>query len=125
MEFVMILLVVGFVSFMFMGITYIIKHDKLVIINRLEQAVASEDTSHLPPLFDKPLHVRVAGIFSPLLNRIAARLVSANKRDIYETRLAEAGHPWGMNADSFILGKYILVAVLLGIGCLLYTSRCV
>jgi hypothetical protein len=35
MEFVMILLVVGFVSFMFMGITYIIKHDKLVIINRL------------------------------------------------------------------------------------------
>jgi hypothetical protein len=33
MEFVMILLVVGFVSFMFMGITYIIKHDKLVIIN--------------------------------------------------------------------------------------------
>ncbi|MDI9480027.1 MAG: type II secretion system F family protein [Syntrophomonadaceae bacterium] len=118
MEFVMILLVVGFVSFMFMGITYIIKHDKLVIINRLEQAVASEDTSHLPPLFDKPLHVRVAGIFSPLLNRIATRLVSANKRDIYETRLAEAGHPWGMNADSFILGKYILVAVLLGIGIL-------
>src|SRR5690606_16836924 len=67
---------------------------------------------------DKPLHVRVAGIFSPLLNRIATRLVSANKRDIYETRLAEAGHPWGMNADSFILGKYILVAVLLGIGIL-------
>ena len=118
MEFVMLLLVVGFVSFMFMGITYIIKHDNLAIINRLEQAVASEDTSDLPPLFDKPLHVRVAGIFSPLFNRITTRLVSANKRDVYETRLAGAGHPWGMDADSFVLGKYILVVVLLGVGIL-------
>lgn len=118
MEFIMILLVVGFVSFMFMGITYIFKHDKLAIINRLEQAVASEDTSHLPALLDKPLYVRVAGIFSPFFNRITARLVSANKRDIYETRLAGAGHPWGMNADSFVLGKYILLVVLLGVGIL-------
>lgn len=118
MEFLLFLLVAGSVSFLFMGIVYTIKHDKIVIISRLEQAVSSEEQSNLPPLFDKPLHVRITGIFSPFFRRAANRLVSANKREVYETRLAGAGNPWGMNADSFIVGKYIFAAVLLGVGIL-------
>lgn len=118
MEFMLFLLVTGLVSFLFMGIVYTIKHDKIVIMSRLEQAVANEEQSNLPPLYDKPLHVRIAGIFSPFFKRAANRLVSANKREDYAERLAGAGNPWGMTADSFIVGKYVLTAVLLGVGIL-------
>jgi len=116
MELVLAILIAGLVSFIFMGLVYTVKHEKLAVMSRLEQAVLAEESSNLPPMLDKPLHVRIASIFAPLGRRITSRLVSANKREVYETRLAGAGNPWGMNADSFIMAKTILAVVMVGIG---------
>lgn len=118
MEIVLSLLIVGLVSCVVMGVIHYVKHDRLLILNRLEQAVYTEDQSNLPPMFDKPLHIRIAAILFPFYQKIANRLVSSNKREAYERRLTEAGNPGGLTASNFIMGKYLLAFIFLIIGLL-------
>lgn len=118
MEIILSLLMVGLVSFMVMGVIHYVKHDRLLVLNRLEQAVYTEDQSNLPPMFDKPLHIRILAIIFPFYQRMADRLVSSNKREAYERRLTEAGNPGGLTASNFIMGKYLLAFIFLVIGLL-------
>lgn len=113
----MLLAVSGWVAFTSMAVIYMVKHDKLLILDRLEQAVFNEEQTHLPPMLAKPLHVRMAGMLWPYYQRIANRLVSRNKREEYERRLAQAGHPGGITPAGFITGKYLLTffSLLLGL----------
>ncbi len=118
MEIVLSLLIVGLVSCVVMGVIHYVKHDRLMILNRLEQAVYIEDQSNLPPMLDKPLHIRIAAILFPFYQKIANRLVSSNKKEAYERRLTEAGNPGGLTAANFIMGKYLLAFIFLIIGLL-------
>lgn len=116
MEAVLILLVVAFVASIIMAIILIVKRERLLVLHRLEEAVYIENEVVGHPVLAVPFRIRMAGLILPWIQKISNRVVSNNKKEVYEHRLAQAGHPWGMNAANFIIGKYILILLLLFFG---------
>ena len=123
MEIILILMLMGFVSSLYMAIILIVKRERLLVLNRLEEAIFAEEEVSGHPILANPLRVRMADLILPRLREISNRLVSNNKKEVYEHRLARAGHPWGMNAASFILGKYIFIFLLLIFGIISHNAN--
>jgi tight adherence protein C len=71
----------------------------------------------LPPELQLPLRQRLQLLVGPVFERISRRL-PRQKQQLYENKLMAAGYPHGMNASSFLLLKYLSVAVFTIIGIL-------
>ncbi len=100
-----------------LGFLYSINNTKLRIKERLASYTSEPEKSTLSPELNQPFKKRV---FIPILqhfNRIAGKIISGDKKQVYEKRLQAAGNPYGLNAQSFVVLKYsvLLLALLLGI----------
>lgn len=116
METILLLMVMGFAFSICMAIILRIKRERLLVLNRLEEAIFAEEEVSDHPTLANPLRVRMADLILPRLRKISNRMISNNRKEVYEHRLAQAGHPWGMNAGSYIIGKYIFILLLLIFG---------
>jgi len=116
METILLLMVMGFAFSICMAIILRIKRERLLVLNRLEEAIFAEEEVSDHPILANPLRVRMADLILPRLRKISNRMISNNRKEVYEHRLAQAGHPWGMNAGSYIIGKYIFILLLLIFG---------
>ncbi|NLT20998.1 MAG: type II secretion system F family protein [Syntrophomonadaceae bacterium] len=116
METILLLMVMGFAFSICMAIILRIKRERLLVLNRLEEAIFAEEEVSDHPILANPLRVRMADLILPRLRKISNRMISNNRKEVYEHRLAQAGHPWRMNAGSYIIGKYIFILLLLIFG---------
>ena len=100
-----------------LGFLYSLNRTKLLINERLVSYTAEPEKSVLSPELNKPLKDRILVPVFQHFNRVVGKVISGEKKQVYEKRLQAAGNPYGLNAQNFIVLKYsaLVLALLLGI----------
>ncbi|WP_054697135.1 type II secretion system F family protein [Syntrophomonas palmitatica] len=120
------LLVTGFfltIASLTMGIIHMVKRDRLTVLDRLDSLERDERSNQLPPELQLPLMQRIQSFVKPVFRNISQRL-PRQKNQVYENKLMAAGYPHGMDASSFVLLKYLSVAVFAVMGLISHNVTC-
>ncbi|PKM76269.1 MAG: secretion system protein [Firmicutes bacterium HGW-Firmicutes-15] len=117
MEIVLFSLISLTVTTLVLGFLYSINSTKLLINDRLAGYTCEPEKNALSPELNQPLKDRVLMPVFQHFNRVAGKIITGEKKQVYEKSLQAAGNPYGLNAQSFIVLKYavLLLALLLGI----------
>jgi len=117
MEIILLGLITLTISALVLGTMYSINGTKLLIKYRLEAYTCEAEKGNLPPELNRPLKDRVLLPIFQGFTRIFSKIVSGDKKQAYEKRLKAAGNPYGLNAVSFLVLKYLVLflALLLGV----------
>lgn len=99
------------VVFLLMALIYVKNHKKLVIQTRLEDYTRDTDKIFLIPELNQPLGIRLRTVISRVMRRISGRMVPGRKKEAWARRLVAAGNPCGLDADSFLLLKYLFIVI--------------
>jgi tight adherence protein C len=95
-----------------MGLGYTMARDRISIVQRLEHYTEDEKETVYQELAE-PLSERV---FKPLWNRLMSnikRAIPQEKAVTYEQKLTLAGYPHGLDAETFVVVKYTVLAVMI------------
>ena len=95
-----------------MGLGYTMARDRISIVQRLEHYTEDEKETVYQELAE-PLSERV---FKPLWNRLMSnikRAIPQEKAVTYEQKLTLAGYPYGLDAETFVVAKYTVLAVMI------------
>lgn len=117
MEFIILGFVTVTVTAAAMGIICIINREKLMITERLDKFAKDSSSVYLPPEFNLSFKDR---IFKPIIDyfmSFSSKMISKDKKEVYEMKLMAAGYPLGLTAESFVLFKYgiLTVTIILGL----------
>lgn len=116
-EYILIILASVTVTTLILGIIYTINRRQLMLNARLEAIGSGTARDTLPPELQKPLKERVRAMILPSLLKLAGKM-PRHQQDIYEQRLTNAGNPHNMEAATFLLFKYGILAIFAIIGLL-------
>lgn len=89
---------------------------RLVVLDRLEQYTREEENRYLPAELAAPLKERLGNGLLQFFTRISGKLIPGNKKALYRQKLLTAGEPWGINAETFLLFKYLFLLIMLILG---------
>src|SRR5665647_2126888 len=106
MEIIIFSLISLTVTTLVLGFLYSINNTKLLIKERLASYTCEPEKNALSPELNQPLKDRVLMPVFQYFNRVAGKMISGDKKQVYEKRLQAAGNPYGFNAQSFIVLKY-------------------
>jgi tight adherence protein C len=93
------------------AIIFTCKRRKLVIMQRLKDLSREADEVYLPPALNRPLTERLGSLLGQFTSWTSARFVPKNKMEMYEKKLMIAGYPLGLNPESYVVLRFLIVAV--------------
>ncbi|MGE5398734.1 MAG: type II secretion system F family protein [Chitinophagales bacterium] len=113
-------LVVGLVFFaalaLCMGMGGLLYREKTVVMDRLEKLTGSTGTSYVFEELNDPLGRR---LFRPVWEKTtgwARELISPERKSKLQQKLIVAGEPYGLDAEGFVVLKYISLSIMLLLG---------
>lgn len=117
MSAIMILLAGLCTAFATMAILRFAGRNQLRVSERLQMEVSKgSGIQYLPPQLEESLVHRLKSVLRSNLSGLLRKLIPNNRRESYRYRLQRAGHPLNMDVDSFLIGKYAVLLVLLLLG---------
>ena len=82
---------------------------RLTVLGRLEEYTRETEGSFLPQELTAPLRERLGRLLLQFFTRISGKLVPGNKKEAYSSKLQAAGNLGGINAETFLMLKYLFL----------------
>ncbi len=116
METVMISLIAIAVSSFILGYIYNRNRDQIIIQERLKTYTVKEEKAYLPPELQLSFKTRVINRSISTIANAFKKFIPQNEKLDYDVRLRTAGNPYGLNGDSYVVIKYIIITISIIIG---------
>ncbi len=116
MELIIISLLAVMVTSFVLGYLYNINREKIITRERLVAYTVKEEKAYLPPELQLGFKTRVVGRVMGTLSGVFKTLISKNEKDVYNAKLRTAGNPYGLNGDSYLVLKYVIITISIIIG---------
>jgi tight adherence protein C len=106
------------ITALIMGVFYVIKREKIQIMERIDSFVCDPVPDYLHPELNQPLSERV---FKPMvgsMTKFFKKFIPQEKKLAYENKLMLAGNPHGITSEGFAVLKYVVLILSIVIGAL-------
>ncbi|KUG04652.1 type ii/iv secretion system protein tadc, associated with flp pilus assembly [hydrocarbon metagenome] len=116
MELIIISLLAVMVTSFVIGYLYNVNREQIITRERLVAYTVKEEKAYLPPELQLSFKTRVVSRVMGTLSGIFKRLIPKNEKDAYSAKLRTAGNPYGLNGDSYLVLKYVIVTISIIVG---------
>ncbi len=118
MEIIISILLVGMVTYFVFGYFYIKNRERITARQRLIAYTVKEEKTYLPPELQLGFKTRVISRIMGAFSRVFNRLIPKNEKNTYDARLINAGNPYGLNGEGYLVLKYVIftISIIAGIG---------